>query len=1041
MNDNNQENSNANNEIEQNEILDENKENQSLQLSRSAQYSISQYGYGSQKRIKPGFYRAMKEVFNNNINEILDFLDLYDLCYMRALNRNFLFIIHEYYKQRLKFEINLITNFQDQNKEKTAIYMKNIDSQIPISTKNWLDFDLISVTQKLKILDRNILTKLRAIKSIGKLSDVIYAPFCIIFGYNKNANSFTKNDTWKKTAGKILSDSNLIIKITNLDLENMIDSEILEAFVFLNLPECDVDIIKKFSSDFAKLIIWCQAVVSYHILIHPYTFRNENSAITLGNEVCDFAKTMNYLINRFYKFKRLLYNLNVIKIPLADYVFNLQHNREIPQEKENYIYYLNEENIGNILSYLPYLDSYKFMNVSKKFFAGFKCGIDLIIGDILKEIYFFKLQSYIKSSKRIPIIYSNNIFSKYFLMLEDILDSKCNENGQTFIPFMTKEQINDLKNIKINNRITNTIAKIFCIICDIKPKKKIDLKGDVQILYLSQIRLLATNGSLLKIMRNLNKLYFNQNKVKTINNELEPFLSVERLDEVKKINHGLYQLLIWEIYILEYLRIFNIFDFCNVDYIKNRFEKDEIELIKYYIQLMDYLKYNLKIKYYFSQRNKNTNPSFEFAKLVEQLKNYLIRQNMTDRADLIFETTNLSQAKIGSVYFESKDLIPNSAKPALYERIMTEIISCQEKDDIEFLSLEDEQTDNFNQPITEKDNDKNINLQGNNNINTNNTNNNNNNINNINLLNSQSSSHKILKSIRNPISVNSNPMFNNNTEDKINFLNMDNELYIKNILFYLDINSLPKFALICHKANDCVKTHIFIRLYFLNREKRMIEQESSEIIQQIDFKRQLYYNEYEIQIPNKLHAFSLMNQITSDDIMELKQCFKKYNKTYENMIKPLLLLLGEKPKSIIQPDGNKLISYFDTAKKVLYQKNFIKRIRDLELETIPVEKFQLVDKSLQNNIFSPERLKQLSPCFNHLINWLMGVMEFHRVIRKFSLNSFDFDILDNEEQRFCDEMDNIILLYYKLLRYATKHCKRYEKYAQEIMSEMNIPFN
>ena len=164
MIDNNQNNSNTNNE---NEIINENNDNQSLQLSRSAQYSISQYIYGSQKRIKPGFYRTMKEVFTNNINDILDFLDLYDLCYMRVLNRNFLYIIHEYYKQRLKFEINLITKFQDKNKEKTAIYMKNIDSQIPISNKNWLDFDLSSVTQKLKILDRNILTKLRAIKSIG----------------------------------------------------------------------------------------------------------------------------------------------------------------------------------------------------------------------------------------------------------------------------------------------------------------------------------------------------------------------------------------------------------------------------------------------------------------------------------------------------------------------------------------------------------------------------------------------------------------------------------------------------------------------------------------------------------------------------------------------------------------------------------------------------------------------------------------------------------------------------------------------------------
>lgn len=64
--------------------------------------------------------------------------------------------------------------------------MKIIDSQIPISKKNWLDFDLKSVIQKLKILDKKVITNLRAIKNIGKLSEAIFAPFCIIFGYNVN---------------------------------------------------------------------------------------------------------------------------------------------------------------------------------------------------------------------------------------------------------------------------------------------------------------------------------------------------------------------------------------------------------------------------------------------------------------------------------------------------------------------------------------------------------------------------------------------------------------------------------------------------------------------------------------------------------------------------------------------------------------------------------------------------------------------------------------------------------------------------------------
>ena len=65
-------------------------------------------------------------------------------------------------------------------------------------------------------------------------------------------------------------------------------------------------------------------------------------------------------------------------------------------------------------------------------------------------------------------------------------------------------------------------------------------------------------------------------------------------------------------------------------------------------------------------------------------------------------------------------------------------------------------------------------------------------------------------------------------------------------------------------------------------------------------------------------------------------------------------------------------------------------------------------------------------------------MEFHRVIRKYSLSSYDYDILSEEEITFCTEMDNIMILYFKLLRYANSYCKKYEKFAQNIMNSMNI---
>lgn len=62
--------------------------------------------------------------------------------------------------------------------------MKIIDSQIPISNKNWLDFDLNSVINKLKVLDKKVITNLRSIKNVGKLSEAVFAPLCIILGYN-----------------------------------------------------------------------------------------------------------------------------------------------------------------------------------------------------------------------------------------------------------------------------------------------------------------------------------------------------------------------------------------------------------------------------------------------------------------------------------------------------------------------------------------------------------------------------------------------------------------------------------------------------------------------------------------------------------------------------------------------------------------------------------------------------------------------------------------------------------------------------------------
>lgn len=84
-----------------------------------------------------------------------------------------------------------------------------------------------------------------------------------------------KSEGWKKTAGKILTDPDFARKLNTLDLDNLNETDMLDAFVYLNLPELDLNVIRKYSSDLEKLLLWSQAVVSYHILIHPFTHRND----------------------------------------------------------------------------------------------------------------------------------------------------------------------------------------------------------------------------------------------------------------------------------------------------------------------------------------------------------------------------------------------------------------------------------------------------------------------------------------------------------------------------------------------------------------------------------------------------------------------------------------------------------------------------------------------------------------------------------------------------------------------------------------------
>ena len=103
----------------------------------------------------------------------------------------------------------------------------------------------------------------------------------------------------------------------------------------------------------------------------------------------------------------------------------------------------------------------------------------------------------------------------------------------------------------------------------------------------------------------------------------------------------------------------------------------------------------------------------------------------------------------------------------------------------------------------------------------------------------------------------------------VSYNDIPNEIIIKHFLFFLDITSLPRFSTSNRKSNECVKTHIFIRLHFLNKEKKIIEHENQNLIQQIDEKRKEFFEEYEIQHPKYEHATQLMQRISNNVYLNL----------------------------------------------------------------------------------------------------------------------------------------------------------------------------
>ena len=409
--------------------------------------------------------------------------------------------------------------------------------------------------------------------------------------------------------------------------------------------------------------------------------------------------------------------------------------------------------------------------------------------------------------------------------------------------------------IFFNNELINIICKIFCIFFNIKPEKAYDSDYSLINLYIKSVTLISIKENfLIKIIRYFNIFNLNNRQIKSFYEELSKIYDINKIKKVKNINKGFYQLLLWELYIFEYIKQFNPFLLLDKEVIlnnnQNSFDDEKINIIDDYIKHLEKLKNYLKIKYHFQNLfsdKKITNTSF--TQIIENVINEMKNKQIYNKdINYIIENYNINQSNISKAYFCCKEKIFKKNKndmPSLYQKIMEELI---------LTNIEMAKDSKGNEKINHIKKDENYYINyfsSNKNLKYYNfiENNDNNNkkvfserikkFNNNNKKFKYIKIDKIKKNLRYHLNLGDNSEKNklntSNIEDSIKksntkldsnmtskksfftekngeYQNNENEIFITKILFYLSIKDFSYFSLANKSFNKLVKIHIYIRL-------------------------------------------------------------------------------------------------------------------------------------------------------------------------------------------------------------------------------------
>ncbi len=286
-------------------------------------------------KVKPSHLKNLATVFTAGFlsRNLLPFLEVKELLLARLISKEFSAGCDSYFPFALQREADIIYKELEQQEPLNAQYMEVVQTQIPISTNDWLKLEL-SDTLECALTKQNI-TNLKTIKKVPPEKDVIFAPFCILHKLDPvklpvaDPLSQGKAQNWHASALRLISQPNFLVQHSSFERDCLPENLVLEAFEYLNKPELQLEKVSAFNAALAGVVRWCQGIVAYHIITHPYKVRNTRT-VPKDSELFEFAQKIDGKMDRFYAFKEFLLKANKIS-KKTNFAFNLKHTR-FPQK-------------------------------------------------------------------------------------------------------------------------------------------------------------------------------------------------------------------------------------------------------------------------------------------------------------------------------------------------------------------------------------------------------------------------------------------------------------------------------------------------------------------------------------------------------------------------------------------------------------------------------------------------------------------------------------------------------------------------------------